>query len=69
MVNVVKIGKCALCDAFGKLHVDHCHNSGGVRGLVCARCNSQALPSAERFKSKEELMAYMARVCAYLGIT
>jgi len=36
-------GGCAVCgDPPGKaaLHVDHCHDSGVVRGLLCFRCNS-----------------------------
>lgn len=36
-------GRCKLCyaePAIGKkLHVDHCHRTGRVRGLVCFRCN------------------------------
>ena len=31
-------GTCALCS--GKaIHVDHCHNTGRVRGLLCYSCN------------------------------
>jgi hypothetical protein len=36
-------GGCAVCgDPPGAtaLHVDHCHDSGRVRGLLCFRCNS-----------------------------
>jgi hypothetical protein len=36
-------GVCAICggvNASGmRLHVDHCHSSGKVRGLLCANCN------------------------------
>lgn len=35
-------GHCALCPATPKtrrLHVDHDHESGNVRGLLCHRCN------------------------------
>ena len=33
-------GKCPLCLNFEEvLHVDHCHKSGKVRGLLCTRCN------------------------------
>jgi hypothetical protein len=40
-------GKCGICNIEGgvnnrggKLAVDHCHNSGKIRGLLCHRCNT-----------------------------
>ncbi|MGN5375855.1 endonuclease VII domain-containing protein [Sphingomonas hankookensis] len=36
-------GCCAICkggkNGRGKFHVDHCHSSGAIRGLLCAKCN------------------------------
>lgn len=32
-------GKCVLCQRQKKLFVDHSHETGRVRALLCARCN------------------------------
>jgi len=35
-------GKCKICNGKEKqrLSIDHCHNTGTVRGLLCKKCNS-----------------------------
>lgn len=38
-------GRCAICgteapgDRYKKFHVDHCHTTGKVRGMLCGQCN------------------------------
>ena len=41
--------KCAICrkrlefcseDAEARAHIDHCHNNGNVRGILCRPCNT-----------------------------
>lgn len=38
-------GACAICHTkdpgyHGRLHIDHCHKTGDIRGLLCSRCNT-----------------------------
>lgn len=58
-------GKCALCldplseDRHRGVHVDHCHATGRVRGLLCIVCN-RTLGSVERRPG------WLERAAAYL---
>ena len=41
---VAQDGRCACCGKHQsefkrRLHVDHCHKNGKIRGLLCTRCN------------------------------
>ena len=51
-------GHCALCPTVTgmgqktRLHVDHCHNTGKIRGLLCFDCNT----GLGKFKDKIDLI-------------
>jgi len=39
-----QVGRCAICEEIlsqdtKHIHVDHCHKTNKVRGLLCANCN------------------------------
>ncbi|WUO43898.1 endonuclease VII domain-containing protein [Streptomyces sp. NBC_00285] len=36
----VQRGLCAICLTAPAVHVDHCHKTGRVRGVLCFNCNS-----------------------------
>lgn len=53
-------GSCAICGCTPtKLYVDHCHDSGMVRGLLCMKCNA----GLGLFKDKQE---NLSRALQYL---
>ena len=33
-------GGCQICGSVDRLHVDHCHEQGHVRGVLCGSCNT-----------------------------
>jgi hypothetical protein len=58
-------GKCAICfraDPTGKgsFHVDHCHQTGEVRGLLCSRCNMMIGMASDSIE-------VLLRAVSYLG--
>lgn len=54
--------KCAACGAaFLEVvpHVDHCHDSGKIRGLVCPGCNKAMGLVGDNAEVLEKLAAYL----------
>lgn len=54
-------GACAICEVVTDLHVDHCHNEGHVRGLLCVRCNRGLGYFRDRPDLLKRAAAYVAK--------
>ena len=39
MLVTAQLGRCAICNTPGDLVIDHCHEAGHIRALLCAICN------------------------------
>jgi hypothetical protein len=54
-------GQCAICKSIpdGLLHVDHCHETERVRGLLCGNCNRALGLFKDNIKSLEEAITYL----------
>jgi len=59
-------GRCAICKSdtpgrCGRFHVDHCHDQGHVRGLLCNSCNVGIGHFFHRTDFLEAAIAYLNR--------
>lgn len=58
---------CALCrepgrtGKYGKLNVDHCHETGRVRGLLCNRCNHALGNLGDNAEGLARALAYVCQ--------
>lgn len=56
--------RCAICGgerngAGTRLHIDHCHTTGRIRGLLCGKCNSAVGLLDDDPERAERLAAYL----------
>jgi hypothetical protein len=68
--NLISIqnNSCAICnkhkDEFSgrgnNFHIDHCHTSGKVRGLLCSNCNTGLGQFKDNIKSLENAIQYLS---------
>lgn len=64
-MRVAQGGACLICKSTSKeLAIDHCHETGRVRGLLCSPCN-RTLGFFERFQKPTEAQ-WVAAAIAYL---
>lgn len=52
-------GACAICRRALRLCVDHCHETGAVRGLLCSPCNMGIGLLRESTRVMEGAVAYI----------
>lgn len=57
-------GSCLICSVHRNtlpkdLHVDHCHETGQVRGLLCSSCNQGLGNFKDSIKSLENAISYL----------
>ena len=54
-------GKCSICETSNtkKLHVDHCHTTNQVRGLLCNSCNNGLGRFFDNIKYLENAIIYL----------
>jgi hypothetical protein len=52
---------CAICKNHGKLVVDHDHETGEVRGLLCVGCNVLVGPSGKHAERLRKALAYVEK--------
>lgn len=55
-------GKCLVCeDALTVPHIDHCHVTGKVRGLLCKHCNTGLGHFKDNITNLERAILYLRR--------
>jgi hypothetical protein len=57
-------GKCGICGTTeaggrGRFHIDHCHASGKVRGILCLRCNTGLGSLGDNIESLKLAISYL----------
>ena len=65
-MRILQNGKCALCSytldrtrGFNGEHVDHCHETGRVRGLLCGACNGALGKLGDNVASIQRVLEYL----------
>ena len=68
-------GKCAICESSEPKHnsgyfvVDHCHESGSVRGLLCGECNFMIGKAKDNISTLESAINYLKKSNADISVS
>lgn len=54
-------GKCAICKVGNASHLDHDHDTGRVRGLLCIKCNTGLGMFLDRIELLDAAKEYLTR--------
>lgn len=52
---------CEVCDSTTDLHIDHDHNTGAIRGILCSGCNVSLGHAKENPETLRKLALYIER--------
>lgn len=55
--------RCAICGGIDRLHVDHSHEDGHVRGILCGRCNPALGLLGDNIAGVEKALRYLQERC------
>lgn len=56
-------GACAICDKVevSRFVVDHCHENGHIRGVLCCNCNKALGKFGDSIEGIKKVLAYLER--------
>lgn len=54
-------GVCPICRSRQATHVDHCHKTGLIRGVLCQKCNTGLGMIGDSLPSARRAMQYLSR--------
>ena len=59
VMHLKQKGLCKICNSESKLHVDHDHKTGRIRGLLCFKCNNALGNINDDIKILEKMINYL----------
>jgi recombination endonuclease VII len=57
---VLSVERCQVCGAEGDMHIDHDHETGAYRGVLCANCNKALGLVNDNIETLQGLVTYLA---------